>query len=121
MSKTILIVDDFRVSNEALGSLLMSEGYSIIAARSVDSALEVFDGRQIDLVITDFNMPKRNGIELVKEIRQMEKYNSIPILVLSSVRDEDKKKNAYDAKITGWIQKPLQMNKLLNAIKRAIS
>ena len=63
-------------------------------------ALELFDGQKIDLLITDFNMPKMDGAELVTEVRKIEEYKYIPILILSTEVNEEKKGKAMKAQIT---------------------
>jgi len=121
MKKTILIVDDFKNTRFATRFTLEREGYEILEAGDGVEALKLFDGRQVDLVVTDLNMPNMNGIKLTAEIRKLPQYKYIPILLLTTETDADKKEQAKAAGITGWIQKPFVMDKFIAFIKKALA
>ncbi len=121
MKKTIVVVDDFQISNEIVAAELRKSDFTVLTTRNAQIALSYFDGRDIDLLITDYEMPIMNGIELIKAVRKIKKYEFIPILLLSSVRNSEKKQAAFDEKITGWIQKPFVIDKIMPIIKKALS
>jgi len=84
-------------------------------------ALSLASNSQYDLIIADYHMPKMMGIALIKELRQLEKYRKIPMLVLSSESDPNIKQKGKVAGVTGWLLKPIDktnfsdnINKLLN-------
>jgi len=119
-SKTILIVDDFESTRFILGFTLENAGYQVIKTASGADALSQLNGKQIDLVISDYNMPQMNGVELVKNIRNMSRYESVPILILSTEIDKTAKENAQKAGITAWIKKPFVMDEFLKIVQKAI-
>ena len=72
-TKTILIVDDSQMVTKVLSFKIGKAGYNVLSAIDGRKALEFFDGREIDLVITDLNMPNMNGLEFINEIMQNKK------------------------------------------------
>ena len=120
MAKTILIVDDSESIREVVSFTLDNAGYEVIVAVDGQDALKHFDGKNIDLLLTDLHMPVMNGIELIKEVRKIEAYARIPILFLTTESQRDKKVEAKDAGATGWIIKPFVPTKLLDAISKVM-
>ncbi len=121
MEKTILIVDDFEVNLFAVGHTLKRAGYIVIKAQSGEDALKHINSDiKFDLVITDYKMPKMDGVELIRQIRLLPNYKYIPILILTTETSDDKKKLANEVGITGWIQKPFEINKFLAIVQKAI-
>ncbi len=120
MKKTILIVDDFKNTRFVVRFALEGAGYKVIEAIDGKDALRFFDGQPIDLLITDYNMPRLNGVELAKEVRELPQYKYIPIIVLTTEMDSRKKELAKEVNVTGWIHKPFQMDRFLSIIKKTI-
>ncbi|MCG8699320.1 MAG: response regulator [Bacteroidales bacterium] len=120
MEKTILIVDDSESIIEVVKFTLENNGFNVLPAINGKDALQYLDGRELALVLTDLHMPEMNGIELIKEIRTMEAYQSTPILFLTTESQADKKIEAKEAGATGWIVKPFAPPKLLAAIKKVV-
>ncbi len=120
MKKTILIVDDFKNTRFATRFTLEREGFQIFEAADGLEALSLFDGRTIDLVVTDLNMPNMDGIKLCEEIRKLEAYKYIPIILLTTETNPTRKDDARIAGVTGWIQKPFVMDKFIAFIKKAL-
>ncbi|MFQ3579811.1 MAG: response regulator [Bacteroidales bacterium] len=120
MGKRIVIVDDSESIREVVKFTLDNEGYEVLVGNDGTSALPYFDGREIDLLITDLHMPNMNGIELIKEIRNKENYKRMPILFLTTESQAEKKLEAKNAGATGWIVKPFVPSKLIEAINRVI-
>ena len=119
-NKTILFVDD-SVSIRTLVRMILEEvGYRIIIGEDGLDALSYFDGRTIDLVITDLHMPRMNGMELIKEIRKREKYRFVPILFLTTETKSEMKQEARAAGATGWITKPFDRAKFLQIVKKVL-
>ncbi|MBR4441238.1 MAG: response regulator [Bacteroidales bacterium] len=118
--KTILIADDFENTRFVIEFTLKQAGYEVLKATDGENALNYFDGRKIDLLVTDLNMPKRNGLELAEAVKQLPEYKNIPILLLTTEINEEKKQLAKQLGITGWIQKPFVIDKFLNQIKKAV-
>lgn len=120
MEKTILIVDDSASIRDLITFTLEGAGYKVFCGMDGNDALKYFNGVTIDLVITDLHMPKLDGINLIKEIRSMQQYQFIPILVLTTESQISKKQSAKDAGATGWIIKPFEQTKLLDVVKKVI-
>jgi two-component system chemotaxis response regulator CheY len=74
----------------------------------------------VDLVLTDQNMPKMDGITLVKNLRGLPSYNGTPILILTTESSDEMKTKGKAAGATGWLVKPFDPNKLLEVIKNVI-
>jgi two-component system chemotaxis response regulator CheY len=120
MSKNILIVDDSESIRELVGLTLESSGYQIEKGIDGKDALRFLDGRSLDLVITDLNMPQMDGIQLIREIRKHASYSKVPILMLTTESQATRKDEAKAAGATGWIVKPFVQEKLLQVVKKVI-
>jgi two-component system chemotaxis response regulator CheY len=120
MSKKIIVIDDSESIRELVGMTLENAGHQVDKAIDGLDALRYFDGREINLVITDLNMPFKDGIEVIKEIRKMDSYNAVPILVLTTESQTTKKEEAKTAGATGWIIKPFVGDKLLQVVNKVI-
>lgn len=121
MAKRILVVDDSESIREVVSFTLEDAGYEVLVANDGDDALKyIKDKEDINLIITDLHMPVMNGIELIKHVRDTEKYKRIPILFLTTESQVSKKLEAKQAGATGWIIKPFIKEKLLAALKRVM-
>ncbi len=120
MRKTILIVDDFENTRWVVEFTLNTLKAEILKAEDGQDALKYFDGRNIDLVITDYNMPKLDGVGLVKEIRKLSAYEFIPIIMLTTETNREKKRLAEDVKVTAWVQKPFKQMDFLKIVNKCL-
>lgn len=120
MSKTIVIAEDFNSSRKIIKNSLEQLGLKVLDAADGREAMKFFDGRKIDLVVTDFNMPNMNGAELIEVIRSKKDYLFIPILVLTTETSQQKKDQVVKQNITGWIRKPFEIEDFKKIIKRAL-
>jgi two-component system chemotaxis response regulator CheY len=118
MSTTILTVDDSRTMRDMLMLALSDAGYRVVQAEDGVHGLEVLKNEMPQVVITDINMPRMDGFGFIENVRKSEKHRAIPILVLTTESDAEKKDRARKAGATGWIVKPFDPVKLVNAIKR---
>jgi two-component system chemotaxis response regulator CheY len=118
MSTTILTVDDSRTMRDMLMLALSDAGYRVVQAEDGVHGLEVLRNEMPQVVITDINMPRMDGFGFIENVRKSEKHRAIPILVLTTESDADKKDRARKAGATGWIVKPFDPVKLVNAIRR---
>lgn len=117
--KKILLADDSPISRNLMKSLLLNN-YEIIEAENGRIALELAQKNDIDFFLLDLNMPELDGIKLTIELRKIQKYNKIPIIILSSELREDKKDEGKEAGATGWIAKDVDESKLLEVISQLI-
>lgn len=121
MSKLILTVDDSASMRMMLKASLTAQGYRIESANDGEHGLERMREVQPDLLITDINMPKMDGFELMEAVRAEPAFRGTPILVLSTEFSDEKKMRAREAGATGWITKPFDPAKLGAAIRRVCS
>lgn len=120
MSKQILIVDDSESIREILAFSLEKAGYRVMVACDGKDALQYFDGRSIDLLLTDYHMPNLNGLELITKVRQTESYKFMPILVLSTENQLEMIREARNSGATGWLMKPFSTEKLIRTLRKVI-
>ena len=119
MSMTVLTVDDSRTMREMLRLALADAGFKILQAEDGVHGLEVLaQGERHDVIVTDINMPRMDGFGFIEEIRSDPHYRGVPILVLTTESDAEKKNRARMAGATGWIVKPFNPVKLVDAIRR---
>ncbi|SKA06839.1 response regulator [Consotaella salsifontis] len=118
MTKTILTVDDSRTMRQMLLRALQEAGFNVIQAEDGVHGLEVLQGNWPDVIITDVNMPRMDGLTFIEEVRADRAKRAIPILVLTTESDAEKKARARRAGATGWIVKPFDPVKLVTAINR---
>jgi two-component system chemotaxis response regulator CheY len=118
--QSILAVDDSASMRQMVSFTLKGAGYNVIEAADGQEALEKARGARVDLVLTDQNMPKMDGITLVKSLRGLPSYISTPILILTTESSDEMKAKGKAAGATGWLVKPFDPGKLLDVIKRVI-
>ncbi len=118
MSKTILTVDDSRTMRDMLMLALTEAGYHVVQSEDGIHGLEVLKATEPDVIVTDINMPRMDGYGFIKGVRNDEQRRAIPILVLTTESDAEKKDRARRAGATGWIVKPFDPVKLVDAIRR---
>jgi two-component system chemotaxis response regulator CheY len=99
---------------------LEGAGYEVIQAADGVEALDLAKGRGVDLVLTDVNMPRMDGITLVKELRGLDTYKFTPMLVLTTESGPETKMRGKQAGATGWIVKPFNPDQLLATIARVL-
>jgi two-component system, chemotaxis family, chemotaxis protein CheY len=116
--KTILTVDDSRTMRDMLLLTLKEAGYDVIQAEDGEDGLEKLAERRPDAIITDINMPRLDGFGFIEKVRQDPSNISVPILVLTTESEQDRKERARAAGATGWIVKPFNPSKLLDALRR---
>ncbi len=116
--KTIFIVDDSPTILLSVSAILTKAGYAVEKASNGQDALTRFRGGiKVDLLITDLNMPGMNGLELIKEVRQLPNYRFMPILFLTTESQQARRAEARAAGASGWLVKPASADDLLNTIK----
>jgi len=120
MKKTIIVVEDSKTILEVLSFSLEKADYNIHTASNGQDALKLFDGRDIDLMITDLYMPEMDGLELVKKVKTIDFYKNIPILFLTTESQQSKKLEAKKVGATGWVIKPFVPEKLVQAINKLL-
>ncbi len=118
MSKTVLTVDDSRTMRDMLLLALQDAGYTVIQAVDGVDGLETLAAKGADVVITDINMPRMDGFGFIEGMRADPRHRTTPVLVLTTESDAEKKARARAAGATGWIVKPFDPAKLVDAVRR---
>jgi len=118
--KKILAVDDSKTMRDMVKFTLQSSGFEVTQAEDGKHALDVLDNDagNVDIIITDLNMPNMNGFELIRKLRAQEKYKYTPILILTTEGDPEKRKEGKEAGATGWIVKPFDPSKLISVVNK---
>ena len=118
--KTILAVDDSASIRQMVRFTLEGAGYKVVQAVDGVEALDFARHSAVDLVLTDINMPRMDGITLVRELRGLSSYKFTPMLVLTTESGQDTKQRGRQAGATGWIVKPFSPEQLLSTIARVL-
>ncbi|MDH5378666.1 MAG: response regulator [Gammaproteobacteria bacterium] len=116
----ILAVDDSASMRQMVSFTLKGAGHEVIEATDGVEALAAAKSNQVDLVLTDVNMPNMDGITLIKELRALPEYKFTPILTLTTESGSDKKTEGKSAGATGWIVKPFSPEQLLGTISKIL-
>ena len=119
-SKSILAVDDSASMRQMVRYTLEGAGYEVVQAADGVEPLDLAKTRGVDLVLTDVNMPRMDGITLVKELRGLDSYKFTPMLVLTTESGPETKQRGKQAGATGWIVKPFNPDQLLATIARVL-
>ena len=120
MAKTILAVDDSVSMRQMVAFTLKSAGYEVIEAVDGQDALDKANLHKVNLVLTDINMPRMDGLKLLKLLRELSDYKAIPILMLTTESGDDMKAKGRAAGATGWLVKPFDPKRLLEVIAKVI-
>ncbi|HNA29533.1 MAG TPA: response regulator, partial [Thiobacillaceae bacterium] len=106
MGKIVLTVDDSASIRQMVAFTLKSAGYEVVEAVDGEDGLNKAKGKQANLVLTDQNMPKMDGLSLIKTLRGLPQYRTIPILMLTTESSDAMKAAGKAAGATGWLVKP---------------
>ena len=117
---SILAVDDSASMRQMVSFTLKSAGYNVVEAVDGQDAWEKAGGRSFDLVLTDQNMPRMDGISLTKKLRESPQFKATPILILTTESSDQMKQAGRAAGATGWLVKPFDPNKLIEVIRKVI-
>ena len=110
----LMIVEDEAAIREGVSEFLCSQGYYVWEAADGQEALDLFGEVSVDLVLLDIMMPKKNGFEVLAEIR---KTSTVPVLMLTAVADEEAQIKTFDLLVDGYIQKPFSLALLAKRIE----
>lgn len=120
MSKSILIVDDSASIRQMVEATLKSAGYQVTLAKDGQEAFDLCKTKTFDFVLTDQNMPRMDGLTLIKSLRGLATYRSKPIVVLTTEASDEMKAKGKVAGATGWMVKPFDPAKLLQVAAKVL-
>ncbi len=114
-TKTILIVDDSSFMRTVLRVAMQSQGYAVREASQGDEALQLLQETVPDLLISDYDMPGLDGLQLLAHVRCDERTRDIPVMILSS-RSDPHLQTVARRNGAGWVQKPFQTADFLELV-----
>jgi len=119
MGKKVLIVDDSTTARASVEYTLKKGGYDVVSGDDGTTGLETLNRTTgVNMIITDLNMPKMDGIEFIKHVRMIDEHKYTPILMLTTESQEEKKIEGKSAGASGWLVKPFNPTQLLDVVKR---
>ena len=118
--KTIMTVDDSASVRMMVSFTLGELGVTIVEAANGNDALAKLEKSPVDMLITDVNMPGLDGISLVRKVRQNPSCRFIPIIILTTESEAEKKMEGKAAGATAWIVKPFRPEDLLSAVRKVM-
>ena len=119
MAKTILAVDDSASVRQLVSATLRGAGYEVIEAVDGKDAAARLQG-SVRMVVTDLNMPRMDGIQLVRFIRSQAAFKFIPVIILTTESQDGSKQAGRAAGATGWIVKPFTSEQLLAVVRKVL-
>jgi two-component system, chemotaxis family, chemotaxis protein CheY len=120
MSKCILTVDDSASIRQMVAFTLKGAGYDVIEAVDGKDALSKLNGKAVNMILTDLNMPNLDGIGLIRGVRSNPSYKFVPIVMLTTESQEARKLEGKSAGATGWIVKPFKPEQLVAVVKKVL-
>lgn len=117
--KCILAVDDTAIVLTRISDTLRND-YEVITVNSGVRALRYLEQESPDLILLDIEMPQKNGIETLREIRMMEDRKDIPVIMLTGVEDKDSVLKSVRLGICDYMLKPFSSEDLLKRIRRVL-
>lgn len=117
MRKKVMTVDDSATVRHVLQTTLSSAGYEVIEACDGTEAIDKLACQPIDMLVTDLNMPNKNGIDLIRHVRQQPGHRFLPIIMLTTECQHELKTEGKEAGASGWVTKPFKPEQLLSVIR----
>jgi len=120
MGKTILTADDSESMRQMIVFTLRDAGYDVVEAVDGKDALDKLTASTPHMLITDLNMPRMDGIELIRQVRALPQCKYIPIVMLTTESQDSKKQEGRAAGASGWITKPFRIEQLVSVAKKLL-
>jgi len=120
VGKRILTVDDSASILQVEKLVLAGAGYDVVQATDGQDALGKLNGTPVHLVLTDLNMPRLDGVGLIRAIRASASHRLTPVVMITTESKGEKKQEGKAAGATGWIVKPFTPEQLLAVVKKVI-
>ncbi len=118
MTRRVLTVDDSPTIRSMIDVILTGAGYEVMSAENGRDGLGMLDVFSFDLIITDLNMHVMGGLSFIRNVRELKRYASVPILVVTTEGSQEIKELGRSYGATGWITKPFEPEKFLAAVGR---
>ncbi|GJL49073.1 response regulator [Candidatus Nitrospira salsa] len=120
MAHRILIIDDNADIRWILSDLLESHGFRCEKAQNAITALSMVQNSDFDLILTDYQMPKMNGLELLQQLSASSRTSSIPVIMITAFGSETLESDAQQAGACAVLRKPIDSRELLTTVTQTI-
>ncbi|WP_319466476.1 response regulator [uncultured Pseudodesulfovibrio sp.] len=118
MPKHILIVDDSKTVRNLVAFIMKKEGFKVTTAEDgLDGLEKLYSASEVDLIVSDVNMPRMDGLTFIKTVREQEAYRDIPIVVLSTEGQDRDIQTGLTVGANLYMVKPAQPEKLVRNVK----
>jgi two-component system chemotaxis response regulator CheY len=121
MSQVILAVDDSATVRKFVAVSLSMQGFQVITASDGMDALEKLPQQQVDLLVTDLNMPNMDGFELIRALRENPQYKDLPVIILTSLTDEVSRETGAKLGVNSFLVKPFSLEKIQYEVAKYVS
>lgn len=121
MTLTILVADDDLGTRISVSDYLESLGYSVIVAKDGKQALSMIDKYKPHALITDINMPRMDGYELVRQVRQKPAFRLFPVVFLSERNSVEERIRGHQAGCDAYLPKPFEIKELVEVIRNLLN
>jgi len=118
MSKTVMIVDDSGSFRTVVKLALQKAGYETVEAVDGKDAVGKLDGRKLNMIVCDVNMPNMDGLSFVRHLKTTASYKFTPVIMLTTESQEAKKSEGKAAGARAWIPKPYQPSQKVEAVNK---
>lgn len=115
--KKILIVEDNEINLKLIRTVLKAKGFQLAEARDGEEALKIVDVERPDIILMDIHIPKIDGLEVTRRLREMESHKGKPIIALTAHAMEGDKKKFIEAGCDGYIAKPINTRTFVDKIE----
>ncbi len=117
----VLIVDDFATMRRILKNILKQLGFkNLLEADDGTTAYDVLESQDVDLIISDWNMPKMTGLELLKKVRASEKYSKTPFLMVTAEAQKQNVIEAVQAGVSNYVVKPFTAEAISEKLEKIL-
>lgn len=120
MAKSVLTVDDSASIRQMVAFTLKAAGYEVVEAVDGQDGLQKAKSGSFNLILSDQNMPRMDGLTLIRSLRALPSYKTVPILMLTTESSDAMKSQGRAAGATGWLVKPFDPQKLLEVVRKVI-
>jgi two-component system, chemotaxis family, chemotaxis protein CheY len=120
MPRTALVVDDSLTMRQMVSFTLKQAGFGVLEAVDGQDALEQMEAARVDLIVTDLNMPRVDGIAFIRRLRSRTASKYTPVLMLTTESQDTKRQEGRAAGATAWLVKPFHPDKLLAVIAKVL-
>ncbi|MDD2999087.1 MAG: response regulator [Erysipelotrichia bacterium] len=121
MAKTILVAEDSLMLRKVACFPLEKQGYKVLEANNGIEAIEAMSKNEVDIIITDLNMPGMDGFELISQVKENEKFKHIPIIILTTEGKKDMVMKGLTLGANAFLQKPIKPDVMLKEVERLLS